>query len=161
MSDIVRFSNAPHVFASADRLFKEVAWKLAHVIPAAEIHHIGSTAIPGTLTKGDLDVLVRVSAEDFRVAEAALERMFRRNTGSFRSEAFAAFLDHSTEPDLGVQLVVRDGEADTFLVWRERLESDPELRRQYDDLKRRFEGKSMDEYREAKAQFISERLRGV
>lgn len=104
MSDIVRFSNAPPVFASANRLFNEVSRKLAQVIPAAEIYHVGSTAIPGTLTKGDLDILVRVSAGDFRMADEVLERMFRRNAGSFRSEVFAAFLDHSTEPDLAFSL---------------------------------------------------------
>ena len=159
MSDVVRFSNEPVVFAKAERLFQTVARKLAEHIPNAEIRHVGSTAIPGTLTKGDLDILVRVGAEDFQSAEATLAGIFERNIESFRSDEFAAFLDKSTEPDLGIQLVRRGGEADSFLIWLDQLQNDAKLRQQYDELKRRFEGKSMEEYREAKALFISERLR--
>jgi GrpB-like predicted nucleotidyltransferase (UPF0157 family) len=38
----------------------------AHVldlVPDAEVAHVGSTSIPGALTKGDLDLLVRVGAD--------------------------------------------------------------------------------------------------
>lgn len=158
MSDIVRFSNDPEVFAKAERLFGEVLWKIEAALPSAEICHVGSTAVPGLWTKGDLDVVVRVTASEFSEAEVVLEGMFSRNTGSFRSDEFAAFLDSSTDPDLGVQLVVIGSSVDNFLAWRHRLESDPQLRREYDELKRRFEGKSMEAYREAKAQFIEARL---
>jgi GrpB-like predicted nucleotidyltransferase (UPF0157 family) len=161
MSQIVRFSNHPAVFAKAERLFGSVAGKLARLMPNAEIYHVGSTAVPGSLTKGDLDILVRVNAEDFRAAEVTVAAMFAPNLGSFRSEEFAAFLDASTDPELGIQLVERGGEADNFLIWLDHLKSNPELRQQYDDLKRRFEGGSMDEYREAKAQFIAEWLCGA
>jgi GrpB-like predicted nucleotidyltransferase (UPF0157 family) len=161
VTDLVRFSRAPEVFAKADRLYAEVAPRIAAVLPAADIHHVGSTAVPESLTKGDLDIVVRVSVNDFAEAEAVLESMFARNTGSFRSDEFAAFLDSSTDPELGVQLVVAGSKVDHFLQWRALLERDPNLRREYDELKRRFDGKSMDAYREAKAQFIAERLGGL
>jgi phosphate uptake regulator len=48
--------------------------------------------------------------------------------------------------------------SDTFLEWRQLLERDDEIRRRYDDLKRRFEGGSMEAYREAKARFIADCL---
>jgi GrpB-like predicted nucleotidyltransferase (UPF0157 family) len=158
MSELVRFSNDPAVFAKAERLFDRVAKRLAAALPAAGIAHVGSTAIPGSLTKGDLDIVVRVSASDFPRAEALLATKFERNIGSFHSHELASFVDASTDPELGVQLVVAGSKLDHFVLWRDRLASDAELRRAYDELKRRFEGQAMDAYREAKARFIAECL---
>ena len=146
------------LFAKAERLYQEVAPKIQAALPAADIHHVGSTAIPGSLTKGDLDIVVRVASANFDNASSVLEGMFARNTGSDRSHKFAAFLDSSTDPELGVQLVIAGSHVDYFVAWRSLLESDLQLRQEYDALKRAFDGKSMDAYREAKAQFIRERL---
>lgn len=160
MSEVVHFSSEPEVFAKADQLYREVAGQLSKLLPQAEVHHVGSTAIPGSLTKGDLDILVRVHRELFPDADAVLASQFARNTGSVRTEEFSAFQDSTTDPELGVQLVVIGSALDEFLAWRDRLEREPEIRRQYDELKRRFEGQSMDAYREAKSQFIAEHLGG-
>lgn len=154
----MQFSNAPEIFAKAERLFAEVQSSLSRLLPGAEIHHVGSTAICGTLTKGDLDVVVRVARESFPEAEQVLASIFYRNMGSSRDEGFSAFVDKSTDPELGVQLVVVGSPGDTFLAWRQRLEENPMLRREYDLLKRQFQGRSMDAYREAKSRFIAENL---
>ena len=47
--------NVQHVVAKLNA-------SLRPLLPTAEIEHIGATAIPGALTKGDLDVMVRVAA---------------------------------------------------------------------------------------------------
>lgn len=158
MTERVRFTNDPAVFVKADRLFDTIARQLAEALPAAGIVHVGSTALPGSLTKGDLDIVVRVSASDFPRAEALLATMFERNVGSFHSHELASFVDASTDPELGVQLVAAGSKLDHFVLWRDRLASDAALRRAYDELKRGFEGQSMDDYRAAKAAFIAERL---
>jgi GrpB-like predicted nucleotidyltransferase (UPF0157 family) len=155
----VHFSNSPEVFEAAERLFSEVASRIREMLPHAEIEHIGSTAVRGSLTKGDLDVLVRVSGDDFRESDCALEAIFRRNEGSDKRETFSAFLDSSTSPELGVQLVVAGTEFDTFSYWVEQLTSDRKLRAAYNDLKARYNGKDMNEYREAKSEFIAKHIR--
>ena len=160
MSNVVRFSCAADVFAKADVLFRKVEADLRACLPDADIHHVGSTAIPGSLTKGDLDVLVRVHRESFERAEDVLAGMYDRNTESSRTSGFSAFMDISTDPELGIQLVVIDGAEDTFLVWRQKLRSDTLLRQEYDDLKRAYEAKPMDDYRKAKARFITRHLNG-
>jgi len=129
-------------------------------LPDAEIHHVGSTAVRGSVTKGDLDVLVRVPQDAFQAAEDVLASIFERNTESTRSADFSAFLDKRTNPELGVQLVAVGGSADTFLAWRSMLETDPDLREKYNELKRAYEGRPMEEYREAKARFITKHLAG-
>ena len=52
--------------------FAEHRERIARRLPAAEIEHVGSTSIRGALTKGDLDLLVRVDAAGFAAAAAAL-----------------------------------------------------------------------------------------
>lgn len=158
MSDVVHFSDAPLVFAKADRLFAQEGARIRAELPAAEIVHVGSTAISGSLTKGDLDIAVRVFPAQFAEAEERLAGMYARNTGSDRNDVFSAFLDASTDPELGVQLVVIGSDYDRFGAWLEMLRGSASLRREYDDLKRRFEGEPMDVYRAAKAQFIEARL---
>ena len=160
MSDIVHFSNAPEVFTKAEYLFSVVAARLRAILPHAEILHVGSTSIPGTLTKGDLDIAVRVSPDNFHEADRLLGELFNRNTESFRSDEFSAFQDSTSDPESGVQLVVVGSIPDNFLAWRQLLESDAELRHEYDDLKKRFEGQSMELYRAAKTQFIEAHLGG-
>jgi GrpB-like predicted nucleotidyltransferase (UPF0157 family) len=131
-------------------------------LPFAEIEHVGSTAIPGALTKGDLDVLVRVAAGDFRVAEEVLAGLFARNEGTPRTEALASFKDDAANPPLGIQLVVRGTEWDVvFGRFRDALIRDRRLVVEYNRLKERFQCQSMDEYRNSKDQFIARVLAGA
>jgi GrpB-like predicted nucleotidyltransferase (UPF0157 family) len=54
-------------------------------------------------------------------------------------------------------LAVVDSKVDHFLLWRNRLMTHAQLLSAYDELKRGFEGQSMNAYREAKRRFIAER----
>jgi len=45
--------------------------RLQALIPGARIEHVGSTAVAGSLTKGDLDICVIVDAEHFDAAVQA------------------------------------------------------------------------------------------
>jgi GrpB-like predicted nucleotidyltransferase (UPF0157 family) len=155
MSEPVHFSNSQETFQAAERLYEIVRRRISTALPNASIHHVGSTAIRGSLTKGDLDVLVRVSQDSFPEADRALAKMFNRNEGSDRTDSFSAFMDWSVSPDLGVQLVVEGSEHDNFATWVDMLRSNDDLRAAYDDLKAKFHGKDMRAYRAAKDEFFS------
>lgn len=147
--------------AAADRLFARTAATLREVLPAsADIRHIGATAIPGCLTKGDLDIVVRVPAGDFAAADAALANLFARNTGSTHSETFSAFEDPAASPPLGIQLAAIGSPDDCFHLFAEALLQDADLVTRYNDLKRNFDGRPMAEYRAAKDAFIAAVLGG-
>ncbi|WP_419952499.1 hypothetical protein [Methylobacterium sp.] len=67
-------------------------------------------AIPGCLTKGGLDLVVRVDAAEFDRAEAALAASFRMmKPGSIQTDDFAAFADETRAIPLGLQLTVENG----------------------------------------------------
>lgn len=145
--------------ADADRLFARVAVDLAQVLPAsAEIRHVGATAVSGCLTKGDLDIVVRVPAADFLSADAALARRFARNAGSKRTETFSSFEDDAAMPHLGIQLTVVGSEDDGFHLFAEALRGDANCVARYNALKRAFHGQPMEAYRAAKGRFVAEVL---
>ncbi|WP_232284412.1 GrpB family protein [Bacillus timonensis] len=130
---------------------------LTKVLPEADIQHVGSSAIPNSITKGDLDIQVRVDVANFQKAVQELSRIYELNEGSTRNEFFCSFKDDSVSPPLGVQLTVIGSELDFFWKFRDVLLMNQQYREEYDRLKAEFEGKDMDRYREAK-KFFFERL---
>jgi GrpB-like predicted nucleotidyltransferase (UPF0157 family) len=143
---------------AACRLFVEVRRSLQNILPSSDIRHVGATVIPNCLTKGDLDIVVRVAAIDFASANDILSKAFKRNEGSVSTDDFAAFQDANTSPHLGIQLTTMGGPFDVFHIFAEALRSDPTLVAAYNDLKRRFVGRPMSDYRMAKDRFVAEVL---
>ncbi|MBC8009983.1 MAG: GrpB family protein [Burkholderiales bacterium] len=138
-----------HVEAAFERHSRE----LGQLLPDIEIHHIGSTAVAGSLTKGDLDLQLRVAPEQFAHVDTVLACRFARNVGSRHSPTFSSFKDDGAAPPLGIQVTVIGGPEDFFFRMRDYLIKHPEENERYNDLKRRFEGALMREYRAAKSAF--------
>lgn len=160
MSERVSFAPERAFRDDVAAAYEEVGGALRALLPCACLNHVGSTSVPGSLTKGDLDVCVLVSAAAFADADAALARAYARNEGSDRTSTFSAFVADAHGVDVGIQLVVEGSTDDVFVAWRDLLNTNPELRAEYDALKRRFEGAPMDDYRAAKSAFIERHLRG-
>jgi GrpB-like predicted nucleotidyltransferase (UPF0157 family) len=157
--DFVLHPEQARAYEAAARLFARISDELKRTLPAsAEILHVGATAVPGCLTKGDLDIVVRVPAPAFAAADAVLAARFTRNVGSRRTDTFSSFEDAQATPHLGIQLTVAGGEDDYFHLFVEALRREPELVARYNALKRGFDGKPMDAYRVAKGAFIAEAL---
>jgi GrpB-like predicted nucleotidyltransferase (UPF0157 family) len=140
--------------AAIEERFETIRRRLRAMIPTAEIEHVGSTAVPGSLTKGDLDVQLRVTAAEYPAAKDRLCRFYDINRGGFAADDAISFDDHTSEPHTGIHLTVIGGSADFQWRFRDALISSETLRSDYDDLKRRFQGKSMAKYREAKDRFV-------
>jgi GrpB-like predicted nucleotidyltransferase (UPF0157 family) len=154
--ELVHFVPEAEVRAEVDRLWQTERKKLLRLWPAADVQHVGSTAVPDSLTKGDLDIQVRVADADFADAEAVLASHYQRNAKSDRTRGFASFTDEKARPPLGVQLTAIDAPEDTFHRFRDVLKAHPPLREAYDTLKRGWEGRPMVGYRAEKAAFFAE-----
>jgi GrpB-like predicted nucleotidyltransferase (UPF0157 family) len=129
---------------------------LRSLVPHAEIQHVGSTAIPGALTKGDIDVAVRVSGATFASAVDALRSHFAVKQPQNWSSCFASFGDDiSYAAPVGVQLVVRDSEADLFHFVHDHFVAHPEALATYNRVKLESAGKGSDEYWKAKDQVLA------
>jgi GrpB-like predicted nucleotidyltransferase (UPF0157 family) len=156
----VRFHSYEQVRERAEEAFRVHHARLFSLLPYADIQHVGSTAIPGARTKGDLDIQVRVPPERFAQAEAVLAEHYARNEGNERTSEFASFQDETLEVPLGIQLTAMGGSCDFFARARDLLRADAKLLAEYDALKARWDGKPMDAYREEKGAFF-EKLLGL
>ncbi len=155
MSDeLVHFVAEESIRPVIRHAFEEHRRRLKEVLPAADIQHIGGTSVPGSLTKGDLDIQVRVPLASFAAAEQALSKHYSRNEGSVRTADFAGFKDDSVSPPLGIQLTAVVSQYDVFCKLRDLLRTRRDLLEQFNALKRRHEGRPMEEYRAAKDAFI-------
>ena len=116
---------------------------------------MGATAVPGALTKGDVDLGVRVNKEGFLTSCVELGCIYLVHQPENWTPTYASFTDSETgDPPVGVQLVVRDSPDDLlFVALRDLLRSDPGLLATYNAFKREHEGASYEAYTEAKERF--------
>jgi len=156
---IVHFHPVSDFLEQANKIFKEQKVRIAQLLPYADIQHIGSTSIPNSLTKGDLDVVVRIPSSEFKHSIEELKFIYDINQPKNWSNTFASFKDDKKLGiDFGAQVVVKDTKSDDFTKLRDILLSNPDLVEEFNIIKEKYEGKSMDEYRKEKADFF-QRLR--
>jgi len=106
------------------------------VLPDAECHHIGATAIPGAVTKGDIDILVRMSPVRFKASSRILGVHFEVKQAKNWTSSFASFGDDvSYGIQTGIQLVARDSESDFLVYLRDYLIEHPEALEAYNRIK--------------------------
>lgn len=133
--------------------------RLRQLAPKAAIEHIGSTAIPGTLTKGDVDVVLRISAVDFPAVIVALRQAFAEAQRENWTADFASFKDDQTGPlPFGIQVVVRGTANDDFLRLRDLLRTEADARSRYNAVKQAHAGADAEAYWQAKDRLIRELL---
>ena len=150
-------SDAPH--DATARAFDVVAGALSALLPSAEIEHVGSTAVPGCIGKGDIDVLVRVAEPDFAPAAATLDAVLARSS---RNDATDTYVEYDWEQDgvsASVQLVVVGTLLDDrFRGFKSVLLGDPRAVERYNSFKASCAGMPMEQYRERKRKLIDELL---
>ncbi len=133
--------------------------KLQHLAPGVVIEHIGSTAIPGTVTKGDVDVVLRVSATAFTTVVSALRTVYKVAQPDNWTAEFASFKDDDTAPlPFGVQVMVIDSENDHLVALRDLLRNNPAARAQYNEVKLKHHGSDAETYWQAKSIVINDLL---
>ena len=125
-------------------------------LPGARIEQVGSTAVPGSLTKGDLDICVIVEGEEFERASRVLAERFAVHQPENWSSTWPASPRRARTASTSASSSSPRAAPDElhFVGWRDRLRADPELRARYDELKRRHRADGMDAYRAAKERLI-------
>lgn len=153
--DKVRFKPTSYFLNVAIKVFEEQKDRIIRLLPYADIQHIGSTSIPDSITKGDLDIVIRVPKEKFEGAIGALKSLYEINQPENWSQTFASFKDQKNlGTDFGAQLVIKDSKSDDFVKLRDILIENPKLIEELNLIKVKHEGRYMEDYRKEKADFF-------
>lgn len=151
---------ASEQFARAARdEFERQRSTIARLLPGADVRHVGGTSVPGALTKGDLDIQVRVSGDRLAEAASRLRQIFATANDDLWNAQFAAFaapggcLPYPTK--ISVVAIGSVYDHNGASIW-DLLAADPALLQRYNDMKRRYAEREPHAYEEAKAAFFRE-----
>ena len=136
-------------------VYEKVAAEVLRLLPSARVEHIGSSAIPGAISKGDLDVFVGVDKVEFNRSIQALERIgYRVKSDTLRTESLCMLEIDKYELPVALQVVENGSEFEMFLTFRDAVRRSEELLREYNQLKLSCTDASETCYRERKRAFI-------
>ncbi|MFX6048520.1 GrpB family protein, partial [Acinetobacter baumannii] len=92
-----------------------------------KIEHIGSSAVPNAISKGDLDIYIEVKSEQFEFAIEQLKTLnFIEKQNTLRTDELC-MLESLNNDDVAFQVVVTDSVFTFFLTFRNKLMSSPLL----------------------------------
>jgi GrpB-like predicted nucleotidyltransferase (UPF0157 family) len=147
---IGRYRRVPVEVHQADRHAAEVARRLIALIatrwPGAPAEHVGSSAVPGLAGKNIIDLLLAADPADIpAITQTLLELGFQHQVPAAfpasRPMLWGTFHDGATDYRVHVHVVPADSPEVTALRgFRDALLADPDLRRQYEQLKRSIVG---------------------
>ena len=146
--DVADVVGAAEVMVEA---FGRVARRL---LPDAEIHHIGATSLPTGLTKGDVDVNIRVDTDGFARAVDVLRRHYEPAQEHNWTPTYASFTVDSYPLPLGIQVTVIGSPDDFLLELRDAMLTRPAILDEYSECKRRAAALGPDAYWHAKDSFL-------
>ncbi len=124
-------------------------------MPDCQIEHIGATSLPDGVTKGDVDVNIRVPAARFAEAVEILGRRYDVAQPDNWSETFASFADPARALPVGLQVTVIGSHDDFLVPLRDLMRTDADLRHEYERCKRDAAGLGPDGYWAAKNELLT------
>jgi GrpB-like predicted nucleotidyltransferase (UPF0157 family) len=143
------------VYALAKEYFDIESDRMQALFPNLLTEHVGGTAIPGAITKGDLDIQVRVTSEDFKKVCEVLKEFYHVNHPELWNDELAIFhrKDHPVIP-MSIMVTVIDSPYDEYALTRDVLKNNLELLKKYNQIKLSYVNKDETEYSIAKKNFF-------
>jgi GrpB-like predicted nucleotidyltransferase (UPF0157 family) len=150
----MEFLEPDKVKERADLLYQKWKGLIESELPFSRVEHVGSTAIGGAITKGDVDLYVEVPPAEHEDAVKALENLGFRIKQDTHRDAELCMLESTDIKDLALQVVARGAVYEFFIKFRDALNADESLVERYNALKAGCSGCSQEEYRRKKSMFI-------
>ncbi|MDA3452814.1 MULTISPECIES: GrpB family protein [Acinetobacter] len=137
------------------QLFNSYQKDISTLLPFAKIEHIGSSAIPNAISKGDLDIYIEVKPDQFKFAIERLKTLnFIEKQNTLRTHELC-MLESLNNDDVAFQIVVTNSVFTFFLTFKNKLISSPKLVNEYNELKLQCSHLDPDQYRTIKSDFIN------
>lgn len=116
--------------------------KFQALLPYAEVFHVGGTAIENSLTKGDVDIQVRVSANQFQQAKLLLASVYNISYEIVQTDFYCAFETRRYDLSLRIHLTIVGSQKDIFWRITKVLNSNLYFRIEFTEMKLRYHGAS-------------------
>lgn len=140
-------------------LFLRLQSEISAVLPSAQIEHIGSSSVPGVISKGDLDIYVGVDPQAHESAVLTLIGCgYKEKSDTLRTPELCMLI---VQEDIALQVVAAGSQYEFFIRFRDLLRSKPDLVRKYNELKLSCIDLSEEKYRAIKSRFIEEVLQNA
>ena len=105
-----------------------------------EIKEVGSTAIPGCIGKGDIDILTLCNKFDLNNIKIKLLTHYKLNHNQINNNTLCSFV-LSRKNDVAVQLVVKDSKYGIFDYFLDFMKNNPDYVDEYNKLKFSYNNK--------------------
>ena len=140
-------------------MFEDQRQKMLSWAPGVDVIHVGSTSFDGGLSRGDVDIQIRVEPAGYAEALAAIAPHYVVNPDGYTSEDAASFKDDDLDPPVGLILTAMDGSGDHLWRFRDALVARPDLAAEYSSIKARHHDGSLKAYRADKHLFVRKVIR--
>ncbi len=141
------------IYPRIKKAFDDHKSKIINIFPHVDVQHVGSSAVPGALTVGDLDIQIRINKEDVQAMKDFLHTIYHPHREDLWNEDFFIFCKKDDDIPMSIPVTVMGSRFDEHYRFRDLLISDPEILDTYNKLKLEFDGKEESEYKAAKAKF--------
>jgi GrpB-like predicted nucleotidyltransferase (UPF0157 family) len=147
---------------AANVVYAEALTVLSALAPDARIEHVGSSAIPGAYSKGDVDICVCVAPAAFvKTLAALLAAGYCIKQDTLRTGELCMLESDAADEPHAVQLIAAGSKFEFFFAFRDALTQDPQLVSRYNALKPTAARLGEADYRREKSRFIDEVLEGA
>lgn len=152
--DLVCLLPSEEIFEKALLIFLEQEKFLKELFPNVLIEQVGSSAIPGAIGKFDVDIQIRVTSIQFEQVVSGMRQYFVEKYREQIGGNELAIFKGSGEYLIDYMVTVIDSKYDDYYKVRDFLINNPETLNQYNECKKRYEGKTYAEYKKAKGEFL-------
>lgn len=152
-----KFESLEDLQEKIQEVFAREKDRLQNLLPEdTDIQHVGSSSIPGALTKFDVDIQIRVPKAHFQNVQEMLEKQYSSHHTNLWEESLFAIFQTKEGERVDLMLTAIDSDYDNFYKVRDYLTAHPKMLQKYNTLKKSAEGKTIEEYRELKNTFFFE-----
>lgn len=141
--------------SAAEKIFQTVRTDVLRILPHARVEHVGSSAIPGALSKGDIDICVVVGEGLVSVAATSLMKLgYVEKLDTLRTKQLCMLVALRKDVEVALQVIEAGSQFEFFIKFRDALVAESTLVDEYNCVKKASAHLSDDAYREAKSLFI-------
>lgn len=137
-------------------MFLVVRRKIKTLVPQSQVIHVGGSSVPGLLTKGDLDIQVRVDIMDFPQVIASLGGEYVEHNQHLWTDYYAIFKDEDSFGEkIDILVTAKNYPEDVYHLYTKVLKKHPELVAEFNQIKQSFKEYHSFDYKQAKGEFFS------